>query len=136
MREVQLGIPLQPFAADDVSGDHELNTFVLDVTCVDHLSIVAAGRVHAEADELVGSVGAIPSEVYTKAAIEEAHFQTQLIGLDELTADLVVVEDVVDVGHRTAEGVLLDAVSAVELVRLEVITHLSSRGTYLSEGEP
>ena len=136
MREVQLGIPLQPFAADDVSGDHELNTFVLDVTCVDHLSIVAAGRVHAEADELVGSVGAIPCEVYTEAAIEEAHLQTQLVGLDELTADLIVVEDVIDISHRTAEGILLDAVSAVELVRLEVITHLSSRGTYLSEGEP
>ena len=136
MREVQLGIPLQRFAADDVSGDHELNTFVLDITCVDHLSIVAAGGVHAEADELVGSVRAIPSEVYTEAAIEEAHLQTQLVGLDELTADLFVVEDVVDIGHRTAEGVLLDAVSAVKLVRLEVITHLGSRGTYLGEGEP
>ena len=36
-----------PFALRMMSaGDHELNTFVLDITCVDHLSIVAAGRVH------------------------------------------------------------------------------------------
>ena len=75
VRKVELRIPLEGITTEDISRQHQLDPLVLDITSIDHLSFVATGRVHTEADELVRSIRAIPSEVNTEAAIEEAHFQ-------------------------------------------------------------
>ena len=73
MGEVELGAPVQVVGAKDVRCEHELYPLVLDVPSVDHLGLVATTWVHGQTNELVGRIGAVPSEVDAEATIEEAY---------------------------------------------------------------
>src|SRR6185312_3164083 len=67
--------------------------FVLNVTGVDDLPVVAAKRVHGQGDDLVRRIGLVPGEIDAQDVVEEPHFGTQFEGFDQLTFDVGIVQD-------------------------------------------